>query len=41
MEAIGVPPGLFSRLGLDVGPIFGCRSLICLDSEISELSDGD
>ncbi len=34
MEAIGVPPEQDSRLGLDVGPIFGCRSLICLDSAI-------
>ncbi len=38
---IGVPPGLYSRLGLAVGPIFRQRSLIRLDSQINHVDDGD
>ncbi len=38
---IGVPSELYSRLGLNVGPIFRRCSVISLDTEISEIGDGD
>lgn len=38
---IGVPPGLYNRLGVAVGPIFSQRSLIRLDAQINHVDDGD